>query len=77
MARSRPAIDTLPGDTQSRIPLLVERSAPDHDRPHLRAEVEARMDDVERRTAACYAALENASASYNDITHKILEKGKK
>jgi hypothetical protein len=77
MARSRPAIDTLPEDTQSRIPLLVERSAPDHDRPHLSIAAEARLADVERRTAACYAALEDASARLRSMAHEIVEKGKK
>lgn len=58
----RPNADTLPDDTQSRIPLLIERSASDLDRPMLSVEVEKRLADVERRSAACYASLEDASA---------------
>lgn len=51
-------IGSLPEETQPRLRALVEHSAPDVDRPRLPSETEKRLDDVERRTAACYADAE-------------------
>jgi hypothetical protein len=77
MSKPRPAISTLPDTTQARIPLLVERSAPDADRPRQSAEIERRLEAIDRRHAACYAALEDAAARYADFATKISECTKK
>ena len=76
MSRARAAIGTLPRDTQSRIPILVERSAPDVMKSILRVEVLERLADVDRRNAACYAALEDAAARFADIALSIMQSNK-
>ncbi len=48
----------LPDDTQTRIRLHVENSAPSTSRPRLPWQVENMLAEVERRTAACYASME-------------------
>ena len=48
----------LPDNTQSRIALIVTNSMPNPYRPRLSEESEYRLNDIERRTAACYAEVE-------------------
>lgn len=50
--------DRLPEDTQGRLRLHVEHSSPNPDRPRLPDQVERLLAEVERRTAACYASME-------------------
>ncbi len=57
---ARPA-QTLPEETQPRIFLLVERSAPDPDRPRMESETERAFACVDRESAACYASCEDLS----------------
>ena len=44
--------------TQPRLRAIVERSAPNPDRPKLSEEAERNLDSIERRTAATYAEME-------------------
>lgn len=58
---SKPARVRLPDQTQPRIRALVERSAPDPERPRLNPEHEAAFEQVDRASAACYASAEDLS----------------
>jgi hypothetical protein len=54
----------LPDQTQPRIRILVERSAPDPRRPYLSDELELAFERVDRESAACYASAE-------DLSHRL------
>lgn len=54
----RPKILRLPRDSVAHVRVIAERSAPDPNRPRLADEHERRLEDVERRSAACYAEAE-------------------
>jgi len=64
----------LADDTNARIVALVENSAPDLNRPRLTPARELRLADVERRTAACYAGMEDLTYKVEKLTRDI-EKG--
>lgn len=61
----------LPDRTQPRILALVERSAPNINRPTLPPDTEHRLDPVERKTAACYAAAEEATFRMNRLARRL------
>ena len=61
----------LPDETLPRIKILVERSAPDPDRPRLPEEVEHQLTEVESKSAACYADNENRVASLHKFAREI------
>jgi len=61
MHKILPSVDgaeELSDDTKVRVMTLVHRSMPNPYRPRLSEEREARLKDVEDRTAACYAGAE-------------------
>jgi hypothetical protein len=49
----------LSDDTNVRIRMLVENSAPNPDRPRLDEEREKKLAEIESRSAACYASMED------------------
>jgi hypothetical protein len=49
----------------------AQRSRASATRPRMAEEVEARLDDVERKSAACYAELEHASFRLRRIADEI------
>lgn len=55
----------------SRIRAMAERSAPDLSRPRLSEEHERALADVERRTAACYASMEELSYQIGNLTEEL------
>lgn len=59
----------LPSKTLPRIVALVQRSQPSTERPRMAEDVEARLDHIERDTAACYASME-------EVTHQTLQAAK-
>ena len=64
-------LSQLPEDTQTRFRVLVTRSAADPDRPKLPADDEKRLHDVERRSAACYAEIEETTYRYRQIAKRL------
>lgn len=71
MGRKNGSVDDLPDRTQPRILALVERSAPNIDRPPLPAETEHRLDGVERKTAACYAEAEETTFRWRRLARQL------
>lgn len=74
MARQRESAEILPEDTQSRFRLIVEQSAPDLERPLLSPEIENALNETERKSAACYAGIEEATFRFHQIARKLREK---
>lgn len=68
MSRSAAA---LPEDTLPRIRAIVEKSAPDPERPQLAPDREASLTEIERKSAGCYASMEDASAQLRKIAKEI------
>ena len=60
----RPKLLRLPVDPVARVRMIAERSVPDPDRPRLSEENERKLEDVERRSAVCYAESE-------ELTHQL------
>ena len=63
----------LPDQTQPRIRVLVERSAPDPMRPRLSDEIELAFADVDRASAACYASAEDLAQRFRKNTARVEE----
>jgi hypothetical protein len=53
----------------ARIMKLVERSAPNPDRPRLAHEWERQLAEVDVRSAACYASMEDLSDQLARLAH--------
>ena len=69
---SRPhRIRPLPDQTQPRLRVLVENSAPNPNRPRLDEDTEKHLDPVERRSASCYADMENRTARLRKLARDI------
>ena len=51
-------IADLPDDDIARREMLERRAMPDPDRPRVRPEVEARLANVEEKSAQCYVGME-------------------
>lgn len=62
---------SLADDTGVRIVKLVENSAPNPNRPTASKRFENLARDVDRRTAACFAALENLAFKARKTTEEI------
>lgn len=62
----------LPSDSR-RIPVLVERSAPDQRRPRVSDEYEEALYDCDRKRAAMYAAMEDISDRWDRLAERISE----
>lgn len=71
MSRDSGSAKDLPDQTQPRILALVERSAPNEDRPHLSPDMEHRVAPVERKTAVCYAQTEEATFRLNRLAKRL------
>ncbi len=56
--------------TMPRLKAIVERSAPNPNRPKLSEEAEQQLDAIERKTAATYAEME-------EMTFRVLKLAKK
>lgn len=50
---------------------VVERSRPSKQRPRMAEDVEARLEEVERKSAACYAELEMNSFALSKLAKEI------
>lgn len=50
---------------------LVERSAPDPDRPRLSEEWERQLAAVDAKSAACYASMEDLSDQLDRLAHEL------
>ncbi len=64
-------LKSLPDDMQGRIRTHVENSSPNPDRPRLPEDIERQLDEVERRTAACYAGMEELSFQVEQLVREI------
>ena len=64
----------LSGNANSRLAAIVENSRPNPTRPRLSEERELRLADVEARSAACYASIEELTYSIQRLV-KDIEKG--
>jgi hypothetical protein len=73
MSKSMPTI-SLTDETQPRIKVLIERSAPNPDRPRLSDEVERALVEVETKTAAAYADNENRVARKRRLSKEMRSK---
>jgi hypothetical protein len=62
--------DALP-EGASRVLALVERSAPDPDRPRLAEEWERQLADIDAKSAACYASMEDLSDRLDRVAAEI------
>lgn len=67
---AKPTNGRLPQGPQ-RIVALVERSTPNPDRPRLSAELEAQLAELDRKSAACYALMEDISDRIAQLADKI------
>lgn len=74
MARRRDDAEILPEDTQPRFRRIVELSAPDLDRPLMPPDIEQALNETERKSAACYAAIEETTFRFHQIARKLREK---
>jgi len=74
MARPRLRAADLPRITQMRIPVLIEQSAPDLERPRGSEAMEKRLSEIERKSAACYAALEDSTVRLSELAEQLTEK---
>jgi hypothetical protein len=61
-------------NTNTRLLALVENSRPNPTRPRLSEERELRLADVEARSAACYASIEELTYKIHRLV-KDIEKG--
>lgn len=76
MARNNGKVTDLPDQTQPRILALVERSSPNIDKPPLPPGVERNFDATERKTAACYADIEETTFRLRRIAKRLAAGGK-
>ena len=71
---ARPLTESLPDQTQPRIQALVERSAPNPDRPRLSETTEKKFEPVDRKTAACYASMEDMTDQLRRLAKQLEDK---
>lgn len=64
-------VAALPADTADRAEALKERSRPDPDRPRLSRSAEALQEEVDRRSAECYEALEGMTYRLHRVAKRI------
>lgn len=69
--QKRVRIEDMPDKTQPRLRVLVEKSSPDPDRPKINEEAERRLNEVERKTAACYASIEETTFQLHKLGKKL------
>jgi hypothetical protein len=62
--------DELP-DGAGRVIALVERSAPNPDRPRLPEEWERQLVEIDAKSAACYASMEDLSDQLDRLAHEM------
>lgn len=62
--------DELP-EGAGRVMALVERSAPDPDRPRLSDEWERQLADIDAKSAACYASMEDLSDQLDRVAREL------
>lgn len=70
MSQNKLSIGRLPKKTIERFEALVERSSPNPVKPPLPEGMETRLALVEKRTAACYAGME-------EMTYRIQQAAKR
>lgn len=58
-------------DTAKLVMLVAKRSRPNGTRPRMSEEVEARLDELEKKSAACYAELELAAHRAKKIARAV------
>jgi hypothetical protein len=63
----------LPASDAARVLALVERSAPDPERPRLGEEWEVMLADIDAKSAACYASMEDLSDRLDRLAVAIRE----
>lgn len=73
MSKPLPTI-SLADETQPRIKVLIERSAPDPDRPRLSETVERALAEVETKSAAAYADNENRVARQRRFNREVTKR---
>jgi hypothetical protein len=61
----------VPDETLPRIKILVERSAPNPERPRLPEDIELQLQEIETKSAACYADNENRVARLRKLSREI------
>lgn len=71
MSRTRTAAKDLPDQTQPRLRILVEQSAPDPHKPKIPEEIENAFEPVERQSAACYASMEDRTFQLQKIASEL------
>jgi hypothetical protein len=71
MSRQRTSARNLPDETQPRIRILVEQSAPDPNKPKIPEEIESAFEPVERMSAACYASMEERTFQLQKLANEI------
>lgn len=71
------SVKKMPDNTEPRIRFLVEKSAPSTSRPRLSEEREKRLNATERKSAACYASMENSSAELSKLAEALEQAAKK
>ena len=64
-----PLLKSLPNT--ERILAQLERSEPSRTRPRLSEERERELADIERRSAACYASMEELTYQVGKLTEEI------
>lgn len=75
MSRTRTPARNLPDETQPRLRILVEQSAPDPDKPRIPEDLEHAFEPLERQSAACYASMEDRTFQLQKLAD-ALEKRK-
>lgn len=71
----KPMFARLPTSEPERIAVLVERSSPSPDRPRLSIDAESRLEEIERRSAQCYAVIENITDRFGRLAEQIATEG--
>ena len=67
----RRSISELPISISARVAALVEQSSPSLDRPRVNPKVDHDLECTERKNAACYASMEDASVRLRQLAVQI------